>query len=411
MNNKHWDALWIHSTLATMKEGAFVPYGLLTDAAIAIKDEKIVWIGTMSDLPEKSANFVYDVEGRLITPGLIDCHTHLVYAGNRCEEFEMRMQGKSYADIARAGGGIRATVAATRLASETDLYEQSVKRAKALTASGATTIEIKSGYGLDKSHELKMLRVAKQIGERLPLTVKTTFLGAHAVPQEFEGRAEAYIDFICDEMIPLIVKEKYADYIDVFCETIGFTLEQTERVFIAAKRYGLKIKCHAEQLSHLESAALAAKYGALSVDHLEYLSRTGAEAMAQSGTVAVLLPSAFYFLREKKLPPIDLLRSLGIPMALASDCNPGTSPMLSLLSVMNMGCILFGLTAEEALLGLTRQAAKALGLLETCGTLEVGKQADLVVWNVENPAELVYWMGKNDLMYQRVVRGLLPPAD
>lgn len=406
MNNKGWDAIWINCSIATMQEGN-IPFGLLTNAALAVKEGKIVWVGIMDDLPtsaEKLAAQVYDAEGRCITPGLIDCHTHLVFAGNRYAEFELRMQGKSYSDIAKAGGGIQSTVAATRLATDADLLKESLARARALMTSGVTTIEIKSGYGLNLETELKILRVAKQIGEQLPISIKTTFLGAHTIPKEFAGRSNEYIDFICDDMIPLVAKEKLADYVDVFCENIAFNLGQTERIFKTATKYQLKIKCHAEQLSCTESAKLAADYHAISVDHLEYLSKAGAEAMAQSGTVAVLLPSAFYFLREKQLPPVSLLRSLKIPVALATDCNPGTSPVFSLLLVLNMGCVLFHLTPEEALLGVTRYAARALGLEKSCGTLEVGKRADFIVWNVLHPVELIYWLGLN-LLHQRVVGG------
>ncbi|MBV8801551.1 MAG: imidazolonepropionase [Gammaproteobacteria bacterium] len=408
MNNKCWDALWINCLIATMKEGD-VPYGLLINAALAVKEGQIVWVGLMENLPhppDALATYIYDGEGRCITPGLIDCHTHLVFAGNRYAEFELRIQGKSYADIAKAGGGIQSTVNATRLASESDLLKESLVRAQALIASGVTTMEIKSGYGLDIETELKMLRVAKQIGEQLPISIKTTFLGAHTVPKEFTGKSDEYIDFICHDMIPLIAKEKLADFVDVFCEDIAFNLVQTECVFKAAQQFQLKIKCHAEQLTCSESAKLAADYNAISVDHLEYLSEIGARAMAQSGSVAVLLPSAFYFLREKKLPPVELLRSLNIPIALATDCNPGTSPVLSLLLVLNMGCVLYHLTPEEALLGVTRHAARALGLETICGSLEVGKKADFIVWNVSHPGELVYWLGLNGI-HQCIVQGKL----
>lgn len=396
MNNKQWDALWLDGSIATMAGAR--SYGLYEKSAIATKDGKIAWLGLVSDLPgdpDQLAESVYDAAGRCITPGLIDCHTHLVFAGNRYHEFEMRMQGASYADIAKAGGGIRSTVNATREASEEELFQQSLKRAQALVDEGVTTVEIKSGYGLDLNTELKMLRVAKRIGEVLPLTVRLTFLGAHALPVEFQGKADEYIDLVCNDMLPIVKAEGLVDAVDVFCETIGFTLEQTERVFEAANKLGIPVKCHAEQLSDSGSAGLAAKYKALSVDHLEFLSEKNIEALAKSGTVAVLLPSAYYFLRETKLPPIDLLRKYHVPMAVATDCNPGTSPMTSLLMVMNMSCVLFGLTAEEALLGVTRHAAKALGMEKECGTLEVGKRADFVVWDVKHPAELVYYMGLN----------------
>jgi imidazolonepropionase len=401
MNNKQWDALWINGKLATMAASG-VPYGLYEQAAIAIKNKKIVWIGRMEDLPgdpDELSEEVYEAEGRCITPGLIDCHTHLVYAGNRFHEFEMRMQGASYADIANAGGGIRSTVKATREASEEDLFQQSLKRAQALVAEGVTTIEIKSGYGLDLETELKMLRVAKKIGDVLPLTIKLTFLGAHALPVEYQGRADEYIDLVCHEMLPAIHAAGLVDSVDVFCETIGFTLAQTKRVFEAAKKLNLPVKCHAEQLSDSGGAALSAKYQALSVDHLEFISEKSVEEIKKSGTVAVLLPGAFYFLREKKCPPIELLRKYHVPMAVATDCNPGTSPVTSLLLMMNMACVLFGLTPEEALLGVTRHAAQALGIENECGTLEVGKNADFAVWDVRHPAELIYNIGLNPCIW------------
>jgi imidazolonepropionase len=407
MNNKRWDTIWMNCSIATMAVGP-IPYGLLRNAALAVKDGMIAWVGDIADLPGQAndlATKVHDLAGRCITPGLIDCHTHLVYAGNRYQEFEMRLQGKSYADIAGVGGGIRSTVAATRLASIEELFQQSVTRARALCDEGVTTIEIKSGYGLDLLTELKMLRVAKQIEECLPLTVKKTFLGAHAVPDEFKGRADEYIDLVCHTMIPAIAKEKLADFVDVFCETVGFNLAQTERIFIAAKKYHLKIKCHAEQLSDSGSAALSAAYHAISSDHLEYVSFDGVQALLQSGTVAVLLPGAFYFLREKQLPPIEWLRSAHVPIAIATDSNPGTSPVTSLLLMLNMACVLFGLTPEEALLGVTRHAAKALDLQQSHGTLELGKVADFVIWDIDHPAELAYFLGLNRL-YKKVVRGI-----
>jgi imidazolonepropionase len=407
MNNKRWDAIWINCSIATMAAGP-VAYGLLNDAAIAVKNGKVAWVGLRADLSKPCASLatvVHDLAGRCLTPGLIDCHTHLVYAGNRYREFDLRMQGQSYAEIARAGGGIRSTVAATREVSEQELFAQSVLRARALAAEGVTTVEIKSGYGLDLVTELKMLRVANQIGAELSLTVKKTFLGAHAVPAEFQGYADQYLDLVCHEMMPRIAKEKLADYVDVFCETIGFSLAQTERVFKAAQQYQLGIKCHAEQLSDLGGASLAAQYQALSADHLEYISADGVNALAQSGTVAVLLPGAFYFLREKQLPPVALLRASGVPMAVATDCNPGTSPVTSILLMLNMACVLFGLTPEEALSGVTRHAAAALGLQHSHGTLEIGKVADFAIWDVQHPAELVYFVGLNPL-YDRVVAGL-----
>jgi imidazolonepropionase len=396
MNNKQWDALWINCLLATCEENG-MPYGLMEDAALAIKDGKIAWIGPMSELSGEAA-MVRDVQGRCVTPGLIDCHTHVVYAGNRYKEFEMRLNGASYEEIARAGGGIRSTVAATRAASEDELLQQSLIRARALMASGVTTLEIKSGYGLDLETELKILRVAKKIEELLPVTISATFLGAHTVPAEYQDRADDYIDLVCQVMIPEIAKEKLAQNIDVFCEKIAFNLDQTKKVFETAKKYGLGIKCHAEQLSDSGSAALAAQYHALSVDHLEFVSEKSVEAIARAGTVAVLLPGAFYFLREKQVPPIELLRKHRVPMAIATDCNPGTSPVTSLLLMLSMACTLFRLTPLEALMGVTRNAAKALGLEKTHGTLKVGKVADFVIWDVAHPAELAYQIGLNPMV-------------
>ena len=403
MNNKHWDALWVNGNLATMVGHSL---GLLKNAALAVKNKKIAWLGSMDDLKKMnySADTQNDMAGGWMTPGLIDCHTHVVYAGNRCHEFRMRLEGQSYEAIARAGGGIRSTVLATREASFEELLRQSLKRARAMLANGVTTIEIKSGYGLDLATELKILRVAKAIAIELPLSVKTTFLGAHTVPTEYQERADAYIDLVCEEMIPRIKEEGLADFVDVFCEIIGFNLQQTERVFATAKQYGLKVKCHAEQLSDSGSALLASKFHAISVDHLEYLSESGVQSIADSQTVAVLLPGAYYFLREKKIPPIALLRQYKVPMAIATDCNPGTSPVTSLLLMLNMACTLFQLTPSEALLGVTSHAAKALGMEKTHGTLEVGKVADFAVWDISHPDELAYFIGENRLL-QGVYQG------
>ncbi len=395
--NKQWDALWINCSIATM-ENQDVAYGLIQDGAIAILDGRIAWLGRRADLPHESAHEIFSAENGCITPGFIDCHTHLVYASNRSHEFEMRLNGVSYEEIARQGGGIRSTVLATREASEEELFQQSVKRARALIASGVTTLEIKSGYGLDLETELKILRVAKRIEKTLDITVVKTFLGAHTVPLEYQDRADDYIHFICEEMLPRVAEQRLADVVDVFCETIGFDLAQTERVFQAAKKYGFAIKCHAEQLSDSGAAILAAKYQALSADHLEHLSEAGVRALADAGTVAVLLPGAFYYLREKKLPPIDLLRQHKVPMAIATDCNPGTSPVTSLLLMLNMACTLFRLTPEEALLGVTQHAAAALGLQASRGTLSLGKRADFVVWDVAHPAELAYNVGLNSCL-------------
>ncbi|HYG90018.1 MAG TPA: imidazolonepropionase [Azospirillum sp.] len=392
-----WDTMWTNARVATMT-GNGAPYGAIDRAALAVEGGRIAWVGAMADLPgrpETLARSVVDAEGRWITPGLIDCHTHLVYAGDRAHEFEMRLQGATYEEIARAGGGIRSTVTATRAASEDDLVAQADRRLAALCAEGVTVVEVKSGYGLDLESELKMLRAARTLEKRRPVTVRTTFLGAHALPPEFQERADVYIDEVCDRMLPSVAAAGLADAVDAFCEGIGFTAAQTERVFQAAARHGLPVKLHAEQLSDLGGAALAARYGALSADHLEHLSDEGVAAMARAGTVAVLLPGAFYCLRETKLPPIDALRRHGVPMAIATDCNPGTSPIASLLTVLNMACVLFRLTPEEALTGATRHAAQALGLAGTHGTLEAGKAADVVLWDIERPAELAYRIGPN----------------
>ncbi len=342
--------------------------------------------------------------GAWVTPGLIDCHTHLVFAGNRAREWEMRAQGASYEDIARAGGGILSTVRATRAESEDTLAQSAAQRARAMAAQGVTTIEIKSGYGLDLESETKMLRAAARAGELANVRVTRTFLGAHALPPEYKDNRAGYLDLICEQMIPAVAREKLAVAVDAFCETIAFTPAETERVFAAAKAHGLRVKLHAEQLSDCGGAILAAKYDALSADHLEHLSQAGVDAMARAGTVAVLLPTAFYFLRETKMPPAEALRHAGVPMAIATDCNPGTSPVVSPLVALNMACTLFGMTPEEALTGMTCYAAQALGLQSEIGTLEIGKSADLAVWNISEPAELAYWIGA-DLLQDRYLRG------
>jgi imidazolonepropionase len=390
------DSLWLEARLATM--AGQPPYGTIEHAAMAVADGRVAWLGPQQDLPAdaaRAAGTVQRLENAWVTPGLIDCHTHLVYAGNRSAEFEMRLNGLTYEAIARAGGGIASTVAAVRNASETDLFDQSARRLEAMQAEGVTAVEIKSGYGLDTSNELKMLRVARRLGRELPPSVVATFLGAHTLPPEFKGRADAYIDLVIHEMLPAVVAEGLAQAVDVFCERIAFTPGQTERVFAAAQRYGLPVKVHAEQLSNSQGACLAARFGALSADHLEYLSAEGAEAMAAAGTVAVLLPGAFYFLNESRKPPIDLLRRKRVPMALSTDCNPGTSPSTSPLLMMNMACVLFGLTPAEALSGFTINAARALGKQDRWGTLAVGKQADFAVWDIQEPAELAYRLGGN----------------
>jgi imidazolonepropionase len=397
------DSLWFNVNLATMIEGN--PYGMVEDGALVVDGSKIAWLGKRVDLPEDYESRVeknFDGQGGWITPGLVDCHTHLVYAGSRAREFELRLQGATYEEIARQGGGIRSTVAATREADENNLLEQSAPRLMALMQEGVTTVEIKSGYGLDFETESRMLRVARQLGKKYPVTVVPTYLGAHALPSEFEGRSDDYIDFVCNSVMPEVAAQKLAVAVDAFCENIGFTPDQTDKVFQTAQKLGLAIKLHAEQLSDLKGAKLASRYGALSADHLEHVSEEGVKAMAASGTIAVLLPGAFYFLRETRLPPIELLRSHAVPMALSTDCNPGSSPTTSLLLMLNMACTLFRMTPEETLAGITRNGARALGLEERIGTLEAGKDADFVLWDITEPAELAYRVGFNPL--QRVVR-------
>jgi imidazolonepropionase len=383
------DAVFLNANLATLREGA--PYGATNDGLVAIKDKLISWVGPRAQWRGK-AREEYDARGAWITPGLIDCYTHLVYAGNRAHEFELRLKGATYEEIARSGGGILSTVKATRVASEEELFSCSKRRLIQWEREGATVIEIKSGYGLDRDTELKMLRVARSLSG---LTVKTTFLGAHALPPEYQGRADDYIEFVCEEVLPAAAAEKLVDAVDAFCERIAFSPEQTRRVFDKASALGLPVKLHADQLSDLGGAALAAKHRALSADHLEFSSEHSVSIMKDAGTVAVLLPGAFYFLKEKQMPPIDALRSHGVPIALATDHNPGTSPLSSPLMVLNMACALFRLTPEEALAGMTRHAARALGLQASHGTLEPGKQADLALWEIGAPAELAYAIGAN----------------
>ena len=398
-----WDALWLDAHLACMTTEA--PYGAIEKAAIAARNGRIVFAGPEAELPGRPEDLALRVErldGRWITPGLIDCHTHLVYGGERAGEFEQRLEGVSYEEIARAGGGIRATVTATRAADRSSLLVGASVRAKALIAEGVTTLEIKSGYGLDLENELKQLWAARRLGALLPVTVRTTFLGAHALPPEAEGDADAHIAKVID-MLPQVKSSGLADAVDAFCEKIAFSPEQTARVFEAATALGLPVKLHADQLSDLGGAALAARFNALSADHLEYTSDEGVAAMAAAGTVAVLLPGAFYFLRESKLPPLDALRQAGVPIAIATDSNPGSSPVTSLLLMLNMACTLFRMTPEEALAGVTRSAAKALGMAESHGTLEVGKAADFAIWNITRPAELAYRIGFNPL--HQAVRG------
>ncbi len=372
-------------------------YGLVEDAAIAVSSGRIKWIGPHRDLPPDHADWpIVDFADRLITPGLIDPHTHAIFGGNRAVEFEMRLNGATYEEIARASGGILSTVTATRAASIQDLIQEALPRIDALLAEGVTCIEIKSGYGLDQDTELRMLRAAREIAKQRPVRVRTSFLGAHAVPPEFTGRADAYIDTVCIPTLRAAYAEGLVDAVDGFCEGIAFDTAQIARVFDAARDLGLPVKLHAEQLSNLGGARLAASYGALSADHVEYLDAAGVAAMAEAGTTAVLLPGAFYTLRETQVPPIDLFRKAGVPMALATDCNPGSSPLTSLLLAMNMGCTLFGMTPAEALAGVTRNAARALGLADA-GSIAPGQRADLAVWDVSHPAELAYRIGFNPL--------------
>ncbi|MBM1171507.1 imidazolonepropionase [Microvirga arabica] len=399
-----FDAVWHNARLVTL-DPAVSGLGVVYDGVIAAKNGRIAFAGSIEDLPTGwDAAERTDCDGRWITPGLIDCHTHLVYGGDRAHEFELRLTGASYEEIARAGGGIVSTVKATRAASEDDLVASALPRLDHLIAEGCTTVEIKSGYGLDRETEARSLRAARRLGRERPISVVTTFLGAHALPPEANGDKDAFIEKVCREMLPVLAREGLADAVDAFCEGIAFSPEQTARVFDTAKALGLKIKLHADQLSNLHGAKLAADYGALSADHLEHTDEEGAAAMAKAGTVAVLLPGAFYMLRETKVPPVASFRQHGTRMALATDCNPGTSPLTSLLLTMNMGATLFRLTVEECIAGVTREAARALGKLNEIGTLEPGKCCDLAIWNIERPAELVYRIGFNPL-HARVWRG------
>lgn len=404
-----FDALLTNVRLATMRERA--GYAAVSDAALGIRDGAIAWIGEARELPrDVRAARTLDAQRRWATPGLVDCHTHLVYAGNRAGEFERRLEGASYAEIAAAGGGIRSTVAATRAAGIEALTAASAPRIMAIIAGGATTIEIKSGYGLDTETELRQLAVARALGAAHDVDVRTTLLAAHALPAEYAGRADAYIDRVCRDTIPAVARAGLADAVDAFCESIGFTPAQVRRVFAAARAQGLAVKLHADQLSNGGGAALAAEFGALSADHLEFADEPGIAAMARAGTVAVLLPGAFYALRETRLPPVDALRARGVPIAIATDCNPGTSPATSLPLMMNMACTLFGLTPAEALAGVTRHAARALGFADR-GTLAVGQRADIALWDIDEPAELAYRIGADAcaavIRGGRLVRGAL----
>lgn len=402
--NSPFDTVWRNARLATMA-GEQPGLGVVEHGAIAARDDRIAFAGQEADLPADLGDArEVDCEGRWITPGLIDCHTHLVWAGNRAREFELRLEGASYEEVARAGGGIVSSVTQLRAASEDDLLEQTLPRLDALIAEGVTTVEVKSGYGLDLANERKSLRVARRLGEERPVRVATTFLGAHALPPEAGGDKDAYIDAVAREMLPAIAADGLADAVDGFCEGVAFSPDQIARVFRAADDHGLPVKLHADQLSDLGGAALAAEFGALSADHLEYASDAGVRAMAAAGTVAVMLPGAFYFIRETHAPPIAAFRDHGVPMAVATDCNPGTSPLTSLLMAMNMAATLFRMTVEECLLGVTRHAAAALGLSDEIGTLESGKRADLAIWDIDSPAELVYYMGRNPL-HSRVYNG------
>jgi imidazolonepropionase len=391
--------LWQNCHAATMVGGR---YSIIEDAAIVTLGDTIDWIGPRAEVLAMAGVEVVDLGGAWVTPGLVDCHTHTVFGGNRSGEFEQRLQGVSYAEIAAAGGGIASTVRATRAATEEELYASARQRLDALRRDGVTTVEIKSGYGLDLANEAKMLRVARRLGQELPVTVRATCLAAHALPPEYKDRSDEYIAHICDEMLPALAAEGLVDAVDAFCEYLAFSPAQVERVFIKAKTLGLPVKLHAEQLSSLAGSSLAARYQALSADHLEFMTEADAIAMAASGTVAVLLPGAFYFLRETQLPPMDALRKHGVAIAIATDLNPGTSPGLSLRLMLNMACTLFRMTPEEALAGATLHAAKALGLDASHGSLEKDKVADFVAWNIDRPADLAYWLGGD--LGKRVVR-------
>ncbi len=402
---QYCDQLWRNARLATLSEN-LPDLGIIEHGAIAVRDGRILYAGPEADMPryQCSEEFTTDCAGRWITPGLVDCHTHIVYAGDRAREFELRLKGASYEEIARNGGGIVSTVKALRSVDEDELLRQTLPRVDALIAEGLTTLEVKSGYGLDLENERKSLRTARRLGKVRDLSVTTTFLGAHAVPPEFSGDSDTYINKVIEDILPAIAEENLADAVDGFCEGIAFSPDEISRVFTAAKSYNLPVKLHAEQLSNLHGAALAAMFDALSADHLEYIDEESIAAMAKAGTVAVLLPGAFYFMRETKIPPLSLMRSHKVPIALATDSNPGTSPLTSLLLTMNMAATMFRMTVDECIAGVTREGARALGLLAETGTLEAGKWADLAIWDIDRPAELVYRINYNPL-HKRIWRG------
>lgn len=391
-----WDLLLTDMRIATLRDAA-ADYGVIEDGALAIADGKIAWLGPLSECPAHDARETRSLDNRWITPALIDCHTHLIFGGNRAAEYEQRLAGVSYEQIAAQGGGILATVNATRAAAKDELHESALRRVRQLAASGVATLEIKSGYGLDVRNELKMLAIARDLGEASGLCVQTTLLAAHTIPPEFRGKADDYISLICEEMLPVVAERKLADAVDAYCESIAFDAPQIAKLFRAATNAGLRVKLHADQLSDGGGAELAAHFDALSADHLEYTSAAGVRAMAKAGTTAVLLPGAFLTLAETRKPPIDALRANGIPIALATDCNPGTSPLCSIPDAMALGSRLFGLTPAECLAGVTREAARALGLEEDRGTLEPGKRADIAIWDIDHPRDLTYWMGVNPL--------------
>lgn len=416
VDEHEWETLWINVNIATMNADGFndkaqhkvlrgntsssdLDYGIILNGALAVSNGKIAWLGSMESLAKLSylSDQVLDGKNQWLTPGLIDCHTHIVYGGNRANEFEMRLQGKSYEEIAQAGGGIMSTVTATRKATEKDLFNSAKKRLTALHKEGVTTVEVKSGYGLNLETEAKMLTVAQSLEAAMPVTIKKTFLGAHTVPIEYKNNSQGYINEVCDNILPAIAEQGLVDAVDVFCENIGFTLAETKKVFEAATKLNLPVKIHAEQLSNMKGAELASSYQALSADHLEYLCEEGIQAMANANTIAVLLPGAYYFLRETKLPPMELLRKYSVPMAIATDSNPGSSPITSIQLMLNMACTLFKFTPLEALSGVTINAAKALGVDNEKGKIAIGFDADIACWDIENPAELAYQFGVNPL--------------